>query len=157
MELVIIFYILFIIFFSALIIAALTGSKILKNKKDAIGVYSIGTVIYGVLFFLTLRLELSSYNYIYMEPVSKTSINRKVSSKDDGNNFRAETPKEQLYVDENEKGKGLIKGNTSKKTGEKIYHTPGSRYYNSTKIEDTERWFKTIGEAEKAGYRAPKK
>lgn len=155
MELVIIFYILFIIFFSALIIATLAGSKILKNKKDAIGVYSIGTVIYGVLFFLTLRLELSSYNYIYMELVSKTSINRKVSSKDEGNNFRAEIPKEQLYVDES--GKGLIKGNTSKKTGEKIYHTPGSRYYNSTKIEDTERWFKTIEEAEQAGYRAPKR
>ncbi|CDI49167.1 hypothetical protein [Clostridium tetani] len=155
MELVIIFYILFIIFFSALIISALTGSKILKNKKDAIGVYSIGTVIYGVLFFLTLRLELSSYNYIYMEPVSKTSINRKVSSKVDGNNkgnSQEANQEKQIKTQNNHKGK--IKGNINKNTGEKIYHVPGSTYYDRTIAEE---WFSTIEEAEKAGYRAPKR
>ncbi|MBV4447504.1 hypothetical protein KM799_12900 [Clostridium tyrobutyricum] len=64
-------------------------------------------------------------------------------------------PKQKSYVDAN--GKGLIKGNTSKTTGEKIYHIPGSTYYDMTKIEDTEVWFKTIQEAEAAGYRAPKR
>lgn len=155
MNLVIIFYILFLIFLAALIIVLLTDTKIAKKKKDAIIIYSIGTIIYGTLFVLTFRLEFNNYNYVYVEPVSKTPINRKVSSKDDRSTSKTEAPKEQWYIDKN--GNGLIKGNTSKKTGEKIYHTPGSRYYNSTKIEDTEIWFKTIEEAQKAGYRAPKK
>lgn len=51
------------------------------------------------------------------------------------------------YVDSN--GNGLIKGSQSK-----IYHVPGSKYYNSTK--NVVKWFKTIEEAEAAGYRAPK-
>ena len=47
-----------------------------------------------------------------------------------------------------------IKGNVNKKTKEKIYHTPSSRYYKQTKPE---RCFKTVAEAKAAGYRAPKK
>ena len=84
MELVIIFYILFIIFFSALLIATLTGSKILKDKKDAIIIYSIGTIIYGALFVLTLRLQLNSYNYVHVEPVNKHPL--MLVGKVDGNN-----------------------------------------------------------------------
>ena len=51
------------------------------------------------------------------------------------------------YVDSN--GKGLIKGSNSG-----VYHLPGSKYYDNT--TNPKAWFKTIGEAKKAGYRAPK-
>lgn len=51
------------------------------------------------------------------------------------------------YVDEN--GNGLIKGSSSG-----IYHTPESPYYSRT--TSPKEMFKTIKEAEDAGYRAPK-
>jgi uncharacterized protein YraI len=48
-----------------------------------------------------------------------------------------------------------IKGNISQETGEKIYHTPDQRYYDSTKLspEYGERWFCTADEAQAAGWR----
>ena len=52
------------------------------------------------------------------------------------------------YVDEN--GNGLIKGSKSK-----IYHVPGSTYYDKT--TNPVEMFKSIAEAEAAGYRAPKR
>ncbi|MBE6086509.1 MAG: hypothetical protein E7206_00370 [Clostridium beijerinckii] len=52
------------------------------------------------------------------------------------------------YVDAN--GSGLIKGSV-----DYIYHIPGSTYYDRTK--KVQQWFKTIEEAEAAGYRAAKK
>ncbi|EOH88523.1 DNA/RNA non-specific endonuclease [Enterococcus pallens] len=52
----------------------------------------------------------------------------------------------QEYVDAN--GNGLIKGS---KNG--IYHIPGSQYYDRT--TNPVAWFKTVEEAERAGYRAP--
>lgn len=55
---------------------------------------------------------------------------------------------EPQYIDEN--GNGLIKGSNNH-----IYHIPGSTYYNRT--TNPAAWFKTISEAEQAGYRAPKK
>jgi len=58
-----------------------------------------------------------------------------------------EEPSGDQYVDEN--GNGLIKGSKSK-----IYHVPGSQYYERT--TNPERTFKSIEEAEDAGYRAPK-
>ena len=55
---------------------------------------------------------------------------------------------ETQYVDAN--GNGLIKGSSSG-----IYHIPGSRYYDKT--TRPVRMFKTISEAEQAGFRAPKR
>lgn len=50
-----------------------------------------------------------------------------------------------------------IKGNISSK-GEKIYHMPGQKYYNSTKIDTSagERWFCSEAEAQAAGWRRSK-
>jgi hypothetical protein len=50
-----------------------------------------------------------------------------------------------------------IKGNISK-TGERIYHLPGQRWYSRTEIspEDGERWFCTEEEAEANGWRRAK-
>lgn len=48
-----------------------------------------------------------------------------------------------------------IKGNISFDTGEKIYHVPGQKYYNSTQINESrgERWFCSEEEARAAGWR----
>ena len=48
-----------------------------------------------------------------------------------------------------------IKGNINSK-GEKIYHMPGGRYYDSTQIDipQGERWFCTERQAKDAGWRA---
>lgn len=52
------------------------------------------------------------------------------------------------YVDEN--GNGTIKGSSSG-----IYHVPGSTYYDRT--TNPVAFFKSVEEAESAGYRAPKR
>lgn len=48
-----------------------------------------------------------------------------------------------------------IKGNISMKTGSKIYHLPGMKYYESTVINPAsgERWFCTESEAIANGWR----
>ena len=49
------------------------------------------------------------------------------------------------------------KGNISS-SGERIYHVPGQRYYDATKISGIkgERWFCTEQEAVRAGWRKAK-
>jgi hypothetical protein len=49
-----------------------------------------------------------------------------------------------------------IKGNISKSG--KIYHMPGSRWYDRTKIDEAkgEKWFCSSSDAEQAGWRSPK-
>jgi endonuclease YncB( thermonuclease family) len=49
-----------------------------------------------------------------------------------------------------------IKGNISKSG--KIYHVPGSRWYDRTKIDEGkgEKWFCSVSEAEESGWRAPR-
>jgi micrococcal nuclease len=51
----------------------------------------------------------------------------------------------------------LIKGNIAD-DGEKIYHLPGQRFYDVTRISESrgERWFCTEGQARDAGWRASK-
>lgn len=50
-----------------------------------------------------------------------------------------------------------IKGNVSTR-GERIYHVPGQRYYDDTRISAShgERWFCSEAEARAAGWRASK-
>lgn len=51
-----------------------------------------------------------------------------------------------------------IKGNINFSTGEKIYHLPEQKYYDSTQINEAagERWFCTEEEAVAAGWRKSK-
>ncbi len=51
-----------------------------------------------------------------------------------------------------------IKGNISIDTGERIFHVPGQRYYDQTKISPKygERWFCSEFEAWAAGWRKSK-
>ncbi|MBJ3783841.1 sunset domain-containing protein [Devosia sediminis] len=48
----------------------------------------------------------------------------------------------------------VIKGNVNTK-GERIYHVPGQKYYEETRIQAShgERWFCTEEEARAAGWR----
>jgi len=50
-----------------------------------------------------------------------------------------------------------IKGNISR-SGERIFHLPGARYYGPTRIDESkgERWFCSEDEARKAGWRRPR-
>jgi hypothetical protein len=50
-----------------------------------------------------------------------------------------------------------IKGNISSK-GERIYHVPGGKWYDATKIDESkgERWFCSDAEARAAGWRPAK-
>ena len=51
-----------------------------------------------------------------------------------------------------------IKGNISTKTGERIYHVPGQRFYEQTRIDPGkgERWFCSEEDARRAGWRKSK-
>jgi len=53
----------------------------------------------------------------------------------------------------------VIKGNISTRTGERIYHLPGQRYYDSTVISPAqgEAWFCTEAEARENGWRKSKR
>jgi len=48
----------------------------------------------------------------------------------------------------------LIKGNINR-SGERIYHVPGQKWYSRTRIDESfgERWFCTEKEAREAGWR----
>jgi hypothetical protein len=48
-----------------------------------------------------------------------------------------------------------IKGNISKNTGERIYHTPGQEYYTHSRIDllSGDRWFCSEADARAAGWR----
>jgi hypothetical protein len=48
-----------------------------------------------------------------------------------------------------------IKGNISTRTGERIYHIPGQKYYFETRINwfRGERWFCSESDARAAGWR----
>ena len=52
-----------------------------------------------------------------------------------------------------------VKGNISSSSGAHIYHIPGGRYYDRTKINTAkgERWFSTEAEASAAGWRKSKR
>ena len=85
----------------------------------------------------------------YNSPASTSNNNSSSSSSKQATteNTQSSSSSSNKYVNSN--GNGLIKGSTSK-----IYHVPGSKYYDKTTY--VEEWFTTIKEAEAAGYRAPK-
>ncbi|MFC3704457.1 hypothetical protein ACFOOL_06790 [Devosia honganensis] len=56
-----------------------------------------------------------------------------------------------------QQGECNIKGNVNTR-GERIYHVPGQKYYNDTRISAShgERWFCSEAEARAAGWRKAK-
>lgn len=83
----------------------------------------------------------------YPEEVEKSELSQ---AKDD-NPAAADAPEASAKETEAPANGCNIKGNINSK-GEKIYHTPESRYYDRTKQE---QWFCTEQEAQEAGFRAP--
>ena len=85
----------------------------------------------------------------YNSPASTSNNNSSSSSSKQAatENAQPSSLSGNQYVDSN--GNGLIKGSKTK-----IYHIPGGKYYDKT--TNVVQWFKTIEEAEAAGYRAPK-
>ena len=66
----------------------------------------------------------------------------------------AAQPAAQRSAAQQNKGRCAIKGNISK-SGTRIYHVPGGRFYDQTRINTSkgERWFCTEGEARASGWR----
>jgi endonuclease YncB( thermonuclease family) len=67
------------------------------------------------------------------------------------------TEKAQTEPQPDAQGRCVIKGNISK-SGERIYHVPGNRYYDKTIVDERsgERWFCSESEAIAAGWRPAK-
>ncbi len=68
-------------------------------------------------------------------------------------------PADTVPAGEEKAGKAcLIKGNISR-SGERIYHVPGGRWYDATRIDPLrgERWFCSEAEARAAGWRRAKR
>lgn len=98
---------------------------------------------------ITFNTNTGSYSYAGTGSSSTNTASSNSSSSNIQTNIPSTTSSgEKQYVDTN--GNGLIKGS---QTG--IYHIPGDLYYSKT--TNVKAWFKTVSEAEKAGYRAPKK
>ncbi len=59
-----------------------------------------------------------------------------------------------IAANDNAPGQCRIKGNINRK-GERIYHLPGGKWYDRTRIDPAkgERWFCTEAEARAAGWR----
>lgn len=98
--------------------------------------------------------EKAEYERIEAEKVEQERIaaekaeQQRIAEEEAAQEQQANQHQETQYVDAN--GQGTIKGSNSG-----IYHVPGSTYYSRT--TNVAQWFKTVSEAENAGYRAPKR
>lgn len=102
------------------------------------------TTVDGYHLLSTGAMEEKSASISNANSSSVTSSN----SNSNSNSVTSNSSGGNQYVDAN--GNGLIKGSKNH-----IYHVPGSTYYSRTK--NVVQWFKTVDEAEAAGYRAPEK
>lgn len=93
------------------------------------------------------NINFSSKSGSYNSPKVTSNNNSSTSSSKQTTTTQDSNSGSNKYIDSN--GNGLIKGSQSK-----IYHVPGSKYYDTTK--NVVQWFKSVEEAEAAGYRAPK-
>lgn len=140
MALLITSYVLFLICLGAFIVCLITGTKILEKKSDAIAAYLVGTIAFGILTIFI-------YNSEPKVPVE--------------NNTTANTETVKTFTVSGGEPTKNNSSNNGKIIGDKdskIYHVPGSTYYEKElkKLSNNE-YFDTVEEAEKAGYRAPKK
>lgn len=69
----------------------------------------------------------------------------------------AQPESQPLVGPDDAEGDCRIKGNISDR-GDRIYHVPGSRHYERTRIDTArgERWFCSVADARAAGFRAPR-
>ncbi len=145
------------------------GRAVTCNKKDtdryqrAVSVCSNGTVdLAAELTRAGLALAYREYSDDYIDEEDEARIARRgawageFTAPWDERRGRDSTTKPQPDEDNSAasscRGTG-IKGNISVRTGERIYHVPGSSSYEETNIDESkgERWFCTEDEAEPGG------
>jgi len=151
----ILFYLLFLIFMGSCIVCAINGSRILEKKSEAVAIYLFGMISYGILTIVVFNLQFQMPTVTTDATINSKpfSINKESSTKE--NQVQSSAEVNQVQVKDNTNNKeGLIIGDTDSK----IYHVPGSTYYEKElKKQSNNEYFKTVEEAENAGYRAPKK
>lgn len=140
------FYII-LIFIAILIYFSLNEPKILR-KSDVITISILGIFIYGTLFGLFVY-----YEYDYMA-YSSGKFNKIHTSNINLNKSLSHSNKNKNIVADDKDKRGKIIGDTDSK----IYHVPGSTYYEKElEKQSNNEYFDTVEEAKKSGYRAPKR
>ncbi len=93
-----------------------------------------------------------------MSNSSTSNSSAPTSSKQEASSNKTTPAAQQSKTSNQSRETCRIKGNISYRTGERIYHVPGQRYYESTQIDTAqgERWFCTEQEAQSAGWRKSK-
>lgn len=146
-------YILFLMCLGAFIVCSVTGTKLLEKKSDAIAAYLFGIIAFGILtviiagFNLEMQKTIVNKNTVDTETIKTFTITG-------GETTKNNNAKQINQSQDNSSNNGKIIGDKDSK----IYHVPGSTYYEKElkKLSNNE-YFSTIEEAKKAGYRAPKK
>ncbi|WP_373897181.1 hypothetical protein ACER0A_000250 [Haloimpatiens sp. FM7315] len=145
MQLDIILFTIFLIFIATLIFFVFNKTRLIK-RWQAISICLLGVFIYGSLFGACCY-----YNFYYggdiknKDLLKKEEVKKQVSKKNNKNSTQ---------MKEKSNKRGMIIGDIDSK----IYHIPGDAWYErELKKESNNKYFNTVEEAEKAGYRAPKK
>lgn len=142
MELDIIFFIAFLVFFIGLIISIFSKPQKIK-KWEAILICLIGVIAYGSLFGAVC------YDEIHINTVEVTQ--KKLSKTE---NKRQNLNLKPKPINKPSNNNGKIIGDTDSK----IYHVPNGVYYQKElEKESNNIYFNTVEEAENAGYRASKR
>lgn len=146
-------YILFLMCLGAFIVCCVTGTKLLEKKSDAIGAYLFGIVVFGILTIVMAGYNLEPQKPIVNQNTVDTETVRTFTITG-GETTKNNSTKQTNQSQDNSSNNGKIIGDKDSK----IYHVPGSTYYERElkKLSNNE-YFDTVEEAEKAGYRAPKK
>lgn len=157
----------------SLIFAVLTVNYSLKDSTEF---KNKTKLVLTCLFFMAMFIGIGYYTYSYLEPLEVNSNTTSIENKSEPVELKSNQDISEIKVnkiggekakyvecwpvkEEKEKTQVQTTNNNGKIIGDKdskIYHVPGSRYYQKElqKLSNNE-YFNTVEEAERAGYRAP--
>ncbi len=100
-----------------------------------------------------------SYEAAPSEPQAETQIQPEPAYVAPAQTYTAPEPQPTATTYQESVADCNIKGNVNSKNHTKIYHVPGSRYYDSTIVDPSkgDQWFCSVEEAVATGFRAPKR
>ena len=135
------------------VVCAATGTRLLEKKSDALAAYLIGTIAFGILTTIIVIYNLETQTPVIKDNAAEIETVRTFTISG-GEAAQNSTSKQEKLSSNNSSNNSKIIGDKDSK----IYHVPGSTYYEKElkKLSNNE-YFDTVEEAEKAGYRAPKK
>jgi hypothetical protein len=143
-NITIVCFVLMVIFIVLLMKSKFKGSVL--GKKAATILYVIGAGFYLGLFAYSLTQDIKAVSVSTKVQEHSLPINRAGNVENKDNNKGKSENKE--------KHRGKVIGDKDSK----IYHVPGSTYYEKElQKESNNEYFNTAKEAEAAGYRAPKR